>query len=174
MTNEEKEVEETEEEIVDEVVDDKVDDEIEEETTDWEAKFKEEEGRRKRAETKLSKNKKEAKPSSELDYGKKAFLVASGIKGSKETELVEKIVSDTGKTIEQVLESKYFQAELSEMRELGKTEDALPKGSKRSGKSTQDTVEYWIAKGELPTDRKLRQDVVNARIKKETDKSVFE
>ena len=100
--------------------------------------------------------------------------MANGIKGSKETELIQKVLSESGKTVEEVLESKYFQAELNELRELNKTDDALPKGSKRTGQSAQDTVDYWIAKGELPTDRKLRQDVVNARIAKETNKSVFE
>ena len=162
-------------------------------TTDWKEiaqqnqEFaKKNQGIAKRYKTKLDKLKeepdkkqgeesvKEQDDPSKLDYAKKAFLTASGIKGSKETELVQKIVSDTGKSIEEVLESKYFQAELNEMRELNKTEDALPKGSKRTGQSAQDTVDYWIKKGELPTDRKLRQDVVNARIKNETDKSVFE
>lgn len=112
--------------------------------------------------------------SDELDYGKKAFLVANGVKGEKETELVENIMSETGKTMEQVLESKYFKAELEEIRALKETEDALPKGSKKAGQSAQDTVEYWIAKKELPKDRELRQKVVNARINKEKNKSVFE
>ena len=169
------EEEEVVEETEDEIDDDEINNETEEEATDWKSKFKEEEGRRKRAETKLSKSK-ETKPpskSDELDYGKKAFLVANGIKGSKEMELVESIVKETGKTIEQVIESKYFQAELKEIRDLKTTEDATPKGSKRTGQSAKDTVGYWIAKGELPTDRKLRQEVVNARIKKETNKDVF-
>ncbi|NOQ68317.1 hypothetical protein GQ568_02655 [Patescibacteria group bacterium] len=176
--NEEEEVESTEEETT------KVE-KTEVEETDWEDKFnksedrnKETEGRLKRAETKLSKSKtkdKEPDDSSKLDYGKKAFLVANGIKGSKELELVQKVASETGKTLEEVLESKYFKADLEEMRELDKTEDATPKGSKRTGQSSgKDTVDYWIKKGDLPTDRKLRQDVVNARISKERGKNVFE
>lgn len=166
-----------EEEVVEPEVEE-IEETTEEETTDWEAKFKEEEGRRKRAETKLSKKKETSKTdktsTSDLDYGQKAFLVANGIKGSKETELVKNIMSDTGKTLEDVMASKYFNAELEEMRELKSTEDALPKSSKRTGQSSADTVDYWLAKGELPTDRKLRQKVVNARIDKEKNKSVFE
>lgn len=177
-------VEETEDEIADDEIvedekkDDEVkDDEVEEDTTDWKSKFEEEKGRRKRVETKLSKANPKTKPpskSGELDYGQKAFLVANGVKGSKETELVKNIMSDTGKTLEDVMESKYFKAELEEIRELKTTEDALPKGSKRTGQSGQDSVEYWLAKGELPTDRDLRQKVVNARIEKEKNKNVFE
>ena len=164
-------------------------------TTDWKALAQENQefakknqGIAKRYKTKYTKLKKEPDPvietkpdpkekksdPSELDYAKKAYLVANGIKGSKETELIQKVLSESGKTVDEVLESKYFQAELNELRELNKTDDALPKGSKRTGQSAQDTVDYWIAKGELPTDRKLRQDVVNARIAKETNKSVFE
>lgn len=115
--------------------------------------------------------------SGELDYGQKAFLIASGIKEADEVELVQKTVKETGKTLDQVVGSKYFQAELKELREARSADDAIPKGGNkgRSAASSRDTVEYWIAKGELPpTDqRELRTKVVNARIKVEKDKSQF-
>lgn len=119
-----------------------------------------------------------AKPvskSGELDYGQKAFLIANGVKDSDEVALVKDIMSNTGKSLDDVLESKYFQAELKEMRDTKKTEKATPPGTKRTGQSAADTVEYWLAKGELPptSERKLRQDVVNARINQEKDKNHF-
>ena len=84
-------------------------------------------------------------------------------------------MKDTGKDIESTLDSKYFQAELKEMRELKATEAATPSGTKRAGQSATDQVDYWLAKGELPpaSERDLRQKVVNARMKKEGSSGVF-
>ncbi len=115
-----------------------------------------------------------SKQSDELDYGKKAFLVANGIKDGAEMKLVKEIAKETGKSLEDVLGSKYFQAELKEMRELNNTSAAIPTG-KRTGTSGVDTVDYWIAKGELPPKDQvdLRRAVVNARIAKDKSKSPF-
>lgn len=111
----------------------------------------------------------------ELDYGQKAFLLANGIKGTDEINLVKTVMQNTGKSLDDVLESKYFMAEIKELREIKSSEEAMPQGSKKSGASSKDTVEYWIAKGELPpsTDRELRQKVVNARIKSESTSRMF-
>lgn len=111
----------------------------------------------------------------ELGYGEKAFLIANGVKGSEETDLVKNFMKETGKTLEQTLDSSYFQSELREFREAKASGDAIPKGSKRSGNPTSDSVEYWLAKGELPPadQRELRQKVVNAKIAGKTSKNVF-
>ncbi len=122
-----------------------------------------------------------AKPddkSGELDYGQKAYLVAKGIEAPDEVELVQKTIKETGKPLDQVIGSKFFQAELKELREARDAEAAIPKGDKgkgRSAQSSRDTVEYWIAKGELPPKDQveLRRKVVNARIKVEKDKTQF-
>lgn len=120
-------------------------------------------------------DKKTSKKSDGFDYGEKAFLIANGIKEADEMELVSEIIKSTGKSLDEVVGSKYFQAELKEMRDDKTTTDAIPKGSKRSNNSSANTVEYWIAKGELPPkdQRELRQKVVNARIKADTNKSQF-
>ena len=109
-----------------------------------------------------------------FDYAEKAYLKSSGIK-SDEYDFVKDVMESTGKSLDDVLENKWFQNDLKEMRELKATKEALPSGTKRSSASTRDTVEYWIAKGELPPidQMKLRRDVVNARIKAETRGSKF-
>lgn len=113
---------------------------------------------------------KESKPSKKgvLDYSQKAFLIASGIKGNDEFSLVQEVMKSTGKSLEDVIESKYFKAELNELRELNKSADANPASGNRSGNSARNTVEYWIAKGELPpaSEVDLRRKVVNARMTK--------
>lgn len=105
----------------------------------------------------------------ELGYGEKAYLVANGIKGKEETALVESVMKESGKSLDDVLESSYLKHQLKELRDDTTTKKAVPSGSKRSKTSSRDQVDYWIAKGELPPadQGQLRRDVVNARIKSE-------
>jgi hypothetical protein len=116
----------------------------------------------------------EGKKSGELDYGQKAYLKASGIK-AEEFGLVQEIMSQTGKDLDSVLESKYFQAELKDSRELAAAQQATPSSTKRAGSNARDSVDYWMAKGELPPadQADLRRKVVNARMKVDTDGSKF-
>jgi hypothetical protein len=121
----------------------------------------------KKPEPEVTEDKPKAEKSEGFDYGQKAFLVANGIKGEKEMELVQKVMSETGRTIEQVLGSKYFQADLTEMRELATTADATIEG-KRAGNGAVNSVEYWASKPfeEVPKD--MQREVVNYKLKKET------
>jgi len=165
------------EEVIVEEGNDQEFDNSSETTIDWEAKAKEYEGRLKRAETKLKKASEkpaESKPSTSngLDYGMKALLRSEGIKGEAETKLVQEYMRETGKDIEQVLDSKHFKAELADLRELAKTEDATIAG-KRSGATTQDSVDYWMNKPIEDVPKEMRIKVVNARIEKSKSKGVF-
>lgn len=111
----------------------------------------------------------------ELDYAQKAFLISNGIKGKEETELVQTFMKETGKSLDDILESPYFQSELNALREAKATGNAIPKGSKRSGNLAADSVEYWLAKGELPPADQvdLRRKVVNAKIAQKSSGNVF-
>lgn len=113
-----------------------------------------------------------SKKSDGLDYGQKAFLVANGVKGEAETKLVQNVMRETGKSLEQVLESKYFQAELKDIRDLQQSANATPTG-RRSGNMASDSVEYWLTKDfkDVPADMKAK--VVNARLQKKENKGVF-
>lgn len=109
------------------------------------------------------------------DLGEKAYLISNGIKGSEEIEFVQKMKKETGRDVESLLETTYFQTELKEFREKKTTANAIPTSSKRSSNSQVDSVEYWIAKGELPpaSEVTLRRDVVNARMAKEKNVGQF-
>lgn len=109
-----------------------------------------------------------------FDYGEKAFLRANGIVAS-EYGLVQEVMQSTGKSLDEVLEAKYFQAALKEMREEQAAKDAIPSGSKRSTSHARDTVEFWIQKGEMPPrdQVELRRKVVEERIKAEQNRSTF-
>jgi hypothetical protein len=167
-------------------------DEGQEDTTDWKAKAKSWHGSATRYKNQASRFKQELdeerKKSTALatnnngsssdkkgfDYGQKAFLRANGITPD-EYELVQEVMSATGKSLEDVVDSKYFQAELKERRDAKASKDAIPSGTKRSASASRDQVEYWLAKGELPPagERELRQKVVNAKLKAEQSKSQF-
>lgn len=125
-------------------------------------------------EYKTKKDTKAKKSNTELGYGEKAFLAANGIKGKEAMELVQEYM-DNGKSLDDIVENKHFKNELKDIEEAKAVANATPSNSKRSNTQTRDTVEYWLAKGELPpaSETQLRRDVVNARIKKETDGSKF-
>ena len=181
MTNEENtpiveqdENDTTNEEVVDTTDSNQDEDDSNEDSTDWKAEALKYKAILDRNKSKKSDTKK-TNASNDLDYGAKAFLAVQGIKGADELKLVKDFMSNTGKDLDSVVESKHFKAELEEMRELKRTSDATPTGNKRTGQSARDSVEYWIAKGELPpvSDADLRRQVVNARMKKESNKSAF-
>ena len=171
--NQTPEVELDENQINEEVESEEVEStEQEVEETDWKAEALKYKAILDRNKNKKSPEQKTTK-SNDLDYGQKAFLVANGVKEADEMKLVKGVMQETGKNLEDVLSSKYFQAELKEMRDLKASSNAIPNG-KRSGTASQDSVDYWLAKGELPPahDVELRRKVVNARIKKNDTKGV--
>lgn len=181
--DDEKEVE------VDDIVETKDDDGND--TTDWKAlalerqeSAKKNQGIAKRYKTKLNKLKEapEKKPDKkdppsksenkdEFDYGQKAFLIANGIKGSKETEFVEEELKKAGGNLDGLLENEYFKDRLKEFREINKTSEATPKGT-RSGKST-DSIDYWMTKPMEEVPKELRAEVVNAKLEKDKKKTHF-
>lgn len=126
----------------------------------------------------LEKNNKEKKPSKQsegLDYGVKAFLVANGLKGEQEFKLAQEFSRNTGKSLDDVMDSKYFQQELADYREQKTTQDASIKGRGKTANVASSDVEYWLAKpfGELPDDFELRSKVVKARRAKSKNTGMF-
>lgn len=158
------------------------------ESIDWEAEAKKFQGIATRRGTKLAKLKtvapvkkpEEQKPAEskkgELDYGQKAFLIANGFKDAEDHALVEGIMKQTGSNLESVLGSAFVQSELKRLGEERVTKAAAPSAKDgRQGSPARDTVDYWLAKGELPPadQRELRQQVVNAKIAKAKGGNVF-
>ena len=110
-----------------------------------------------------------------LDRVDKMILRTEGIKSANEISLVEEFMKDSGKGIDAVLESRAFKAELKALREEVASEDAIPTNSKRSTNSNRNTVDYWLAKGEMPpaNETQLRRDYVNAKLAKTKARSMF-
>lgn len=162
----------------------------EEDTTDWKALAIKQAGMAKRFATKLKKlaeKPAEPKPQAQqttqpaeqkkeiLDRVDRAVLSVKGITEPDEIELVERRKAETGRGLEELLATTWFKQELQEFREKATSFDVMPAGSKRSNQAARDSVEYWIAKGELPpkNQTQLRRDVVNARMKRAKNENVF-
>lgn len=149
-------------------------------TTDWKTLAHKNYGIAKRALTKLKKLsevKPEVKPEpdkpqdkKEFDLAEKSYLLANGIK-KNEFQLVFDEVKATGKAIDDILESKYFQ----EKREFAASKEAIPSGTKRSSGAAKDEVDYWLQKGQFPpADQiELRRKVANALAKQSERKNKF-
>lgn len=162
--------------------------EIADEKTDWKAKALESQGIARRRTTALKKVKEalgtkpaEQKPADqapkkgELDYGQKAYLVASGYKTPEEQALIQEAMIATGGTLETVLASKFVQGQIEDLRQTAATKDATPNRTDRTGEPTRDQVDYWLKKGELPPadQPELRRKVVNAKIAKAKGGNTF-
>ena len=112
----------------------------------------------------------------ELGYAEKAFLNSNGIKGSEEIKLAKEYL-DTGKyTLDEIIENKYFNNDLKDMRDDKAAKEASPQGGGRSGGgSVKENVQYWLDKKEMPPESnpKLRQEYVNKRYEMEKNNTPF-
>jgi len=168
----EQDVNETQDENQEETQETQTEETSQEDSTDWKA-----EALKYKAILDRNKNKVEkpaTKKANELDYGQKAYLVANGIKND-EIDFVQNELKESRTNIESLLENNYFKAKLQEYREIKQTANANYKGKGKTSNSSQDSVEYWLAKdfGELPNDFELRKKVVKARREKSRNKGMF-
>lgn len=152
------------------------------EEVDWKAEAEKWRGIAKRNQTKLEKKaetkteiKEEPKKTDNLDYGQLAYLTAKGIEDDGEIGLIQDFMKNTGKSLMEAVKNKYVQAEIKELREAKTVQEATPTASRRTAPSGKNTVDYWIAKGELPpADQvQLRREVLNKRIETEKQRSKF-
>lgn len=113
-----------------------------------------------------SENSKET-PAGELDEARLLFLeMKGGVKTDDpdEMKLVEEWMAN-GKTIKQIATNRVFQAELKAIQEEKAVKNATPSSTKRGGNQQGDlatAIAKADATGELPSDFKLRAQVVNA------------
>lgn len=104
-------------------------------------------------------------------YDVKAYLKASGI-NANEFDFVKQEMKASGKGVDDLLESKYFQEALETKRGLDKTANATIKGKKSGGVST-DSVEYWASKDFAEVPQNMRGKVLAHRESQDKNKGVF-
>ena len=127
-------------------------------------------------------SKKSETKSDDIDFGRLAWYntrsdVTVKIEHPEDIDFLRSTVSETGKSLDDVLNARWFQSDLKDRIEKRVVQDAIPKGTRRSGESAKTTVDYWIGKGELPPNTPenatLRREVVNARYTREKSSSQF-
>ena len=121
--------------------------------------------------------KKLSKKSDELDYAQLAFHNTKSdvqkIESEEEVEWVKQQMEETGKSLQGLLNSKFFKTEYEAFKTSKVVDKAVPVGTGRSNQApASQSVEYWLNKGdtEFPPDtyanKKLIIDIVNARYEK--------
>ena len=92
-------------------------------------------------------------------------------------EFLKDTLEETGKDQQSIINSEWFNAELKSRQDKRAVTDATPKGGRGSGETPSNKADFWIKKGELPADtpenRELRIEVVNARMKIESNRNKF-
>lgn len=106
----------------------------------------------------------------ELDYAQLAFYNTKSdsikIESDDEIDFLKQQIESTGKTQKEILNSNWFKTELKERRDAKSVAKATPSssGSRQAEAPAETKVDYWIAKGQLPPDKELRQAVVERKI----------
>lgn len=89
-----------------------------------------------------------------------------GFKTQEEQEIVLNAAKLGGLTLEQAAENKFVKAQIEEMREERRVQDATPPPSGRGGTRDTNSVDYYIRTGEIPEDDELADKVDAERIRR--------
>ena len=119
----------------------------------------------------------EAKPESQSDepnYGRLAYLDQKGITNADDKKWVEEEATRIKLPITDVLEMEHVKGHLKAVKTEREAQEGMPSGSKRTGGTTKNQVEYYLQKGGLPDDQKLAEEVVEARMADSPDKRQFD
>lgn len=117
------------------------------------------------------------KASSETDYGQLAYLNSKNVP-EEDHDYVFETAKESGKTIKDLMATKWFQADLAERVEDRTVKKGTPSSSKRSAPDSKDSLGYWVGKynngtpiNEVPSE--FRTKVIDARVAKEKDTAKF-
>lgn len=109
----------------------------------------------------------------EFDYGQRAYLAAKGLETPEAMALAKEIIGETGRELVDVVNSKYFAAELKERQETKASMEAVPKTTKRSASPIKDEAAYWVDKDFSEVPQNLRSQVLNLKIERERKEGQF-
>lgn len=104
------------------------------------------------------------KKTGELDETQLDYLDLKGITEEDDIKVIENIVKKSGMTVRQALKDEYVLAKLEVNAKSRDVKNATPSATKRGGNQVNDlatAIARFEQTGELPTDFKLRSEVVN-------------
>lgn len=121
----------------------------------------------------------EAKQSDELDYGKLAYLKSEGVDHPDDRKIVIEEAKRLNLPIERILQEKYIQAQLKDAKDQRDAESGMPEGGNGKSGGNKGSVDYWVNRKDkdgnymTPTDTKLANEVIDARIRTEQSSNMF-
>lgn len=150
----------------------------EEDTTDWKAEAQKlrdkaiaqrERTKTLKAELKGYKEKEEqAKQEpekvNEPDYAKLGFLNSVQVTHPDDQQIIIDEANRLKLPLTDVLQMEHLKAKLQKQRDQREAQDGTPSGSGKGSSKSMKTVDYWLAKGGLPDDQELAEQVVEARM----------
>lgn len=115
------------------------------------------------------------KPNNDFDYGELSYLAVKGYEHEDDLNYIKTIKEKSGEPLRKIIEDDYVVEHLRTMKEERMVQNAIPSSQRRAPAILKNTVDYWLAKGELPPmdQVQLRRDVLNERINRERQKSKF-
>lgn len=114
--------------------------------------------------------------SDEVDYKEltlKSFLKGEGVAHPDDQKIVRDEAKRLSLPIDEVIGMEHIKTKLEAAKEARTAQSGMVKGKGRGSGTTQNDVDYWVAKGELPPDQELAEKVVDAKIKKEQSGKMF-
>ncbi len=142
--------------------------------------FEQKDGKWVKKEVKPKETKPEANKPDELDKSDKALEIAqrallnsSGYKASEQQDYVFEQAEKLKIDVSEIVNDDYHKSKLKAIKDKLEVQGNMPRGGGKGGGGASDSVEYWIAKGELPPDQELAEKVVEAKKKNESGKKQF-
>lgn len=135
---------------------------------------------KKKAESKGDKPKeKQTKPNESdksdraLETAQRALLNSAGFKASEQQDYIFEQAERLKADVSEIIGDDYHQSKLKAIKDKIDTKGSMPKGGGKGGGGASDSVDYWIAKDELPEDQELAEKVIEAKMKKQKSKNQF-
>lgn len=110
----------------------------------------------------------------EPDYAKLAYLKSEKVEHPDDQKIVMEEAARLRLPLTDVLQMEHIKTRLQSNADTRNAQNGMPSGGKRTGAVTQQDVEYWVAKGEVPLhDQALAEKVVEAKMSRESQKNKF-
>lgn len=114
------------------------------------------------------------KESSEPDYARLAYLASQKVDHPDDQKMVLEEANRLKLPLTDVLNMEHMKARLEVNQNQRVAENGAPSGNGRKGGAVKGDVDYYLAHpDEVPGDLKLHNEVIDARIKRETENNMF-
>jgi hypothetical protein len=114
------------------------------------------------------------KESNEPDYARLAYLASQKVEHPDDQKLVMEEANRLKMPLTDVLNMEHVKAKLTASQQQRDAENGSPTGSGRKGGAGKGDVDYYLSHpDEVPPNLKLHNEVIDARIKRETENSMF-